>query len=44
MLQDRNRRKRMLASLDVAIGGTVKYSLDDADFRMTLRASVYARP
>lgn len=33
----------MLASLDVAIAGAVKYHLDDADFRTPRRASICAR-
>jgi hypothetical protein len=40
MLPDRNNLKRMLASLDVAIGSAVKYHPDEDDFRTTLRASV----
>jgi len=43
MLPDRNHRKRMLVSLDVAIVGAVKYHLDKADFWTTLRASAFAR-
>jgi hypothetical protein len=40
VLPDRANLKRMLASLDEAIAGAVKYELDEADFRATFRESV----
>ncbi len=40
MIPDRNNLKRMLASLDVAIAGAVKYHPDEGDFHTTLSASV----
>ncbi|MEP6898706.1 MAG: hypothetical protein ABI870_09260 [Rhodanobacter sp.] len=40
MLPDRANLKRMLASLDLAIAGAVKYHPDEGDFRTTLSTSV----
>lgn len=40
MLPDRSNLKRVLASLDVAMGAAEKHYTDENDFRTTLRASV----